>query len=65
MVARDGDGVGDETATTGTAARAGLSDADVLLDVYIDVRMGVAVVVRVNNLVGKLVDALAEGVEVT
>lgn len=63
MVAGNGDGVGHIGATRLDRARAGLGHPNVLLDVHVDVVM--VVVVRVRNLVGKLVDALAEGVVVT
>uniref|UniRef100_A0A1Y1KVU9 Uncharacterized protein n=1 Tax=Photinus pyralis TaxID=7054 RepID=A0A1Y1KVU9_PHOPY len=63
VVAGNGDGVGHIGATRLGRARTGLGHPNVLLDVHVDVVM--VVVVRVRNLVGKLVDALAEGVVVT
>ena len=61
VVARDGDSVGNIGATR--LARAAVCHSNLFLDVHIDLIM-VMVVVRVSNLVSKLVDALAEGVVV-
>lgn len=67
MVARDGDGVGQVRSARLSTARSSIRHADVLVDVNINtimVVMMVMVVVRVDNLVGESVDALAEGVVV-
>lgn len=60
VMARNGNSVGDIRATSW--ARAAVSHPDLLLNVHVNVVM---VVVRVDNLVSKLVDTLAEGVVVT
>lgn len=63
VVARNRDSVGDISTTT--LARAAISHPNLFLDVHIHVVMVAVVVVRVDNLVGKLVDALTEGVVMT